>query len=161
MIRTLEYSLPEEVYDHVDLVQPTTMFARMKKQRTTFRWSAHQNLESLPTNNSIELSNGVTVDASCNTTVTVSCLKQLYNAVGVNGTANNGNGIGITGYLQQHANVQDLQLFYADERPDALGSTFNFVSVAGEQVLCQRNKSVSDISLKRWHKSSERIRSRS
>lgn len=134
MIRTLGYSLPEEVYDHVDFIQPTTMFARMKKQRTSFRWSAHQDVAPQPTNKSIELSNGVTVDASCNTTVTVSCLKQLYNAVGVNGTANNGNGIGITGYLQQHASVKDLQLFYADERPDALGSTFNFVSIAGRRV---------------------------
>ena len=132
MIRTLKYSLPEEVYDHIDLIQPTTMFARMKNQRTTFRWSAHQNVNTPPNNTAIVLTNGVTVDASCNTTVTISCLKQLYNAGGVNGTAKNGNGIGITGYLQQHANVHDLQLFYADERPDALGSSFNFVPIHGK-----------------------------
>ncbi len=40
---------------------------------------------------------GVTVDASCNTTITVSCLKQLYNAVGVVGSG--ASSIGITGYL--------------------------------------------------------------
>lgn len=42
---------------------------------------------------------GVTVDASCNTTITVSCLKQLYNAVGYVASNTPQNSIGITGYL--------------------------------------------------------------
>ena len=134
VIRTLSYSLPENVFDHVDLIQPTTMFARMKKQRTTFRWSAQQNVNPPPSNSTITLPNGVTVDASCNTTVTVSCLKQLYNAVGVNGTAGNGNSVAVTGYLEQFANIHDLQLFYAAEVPAAVGSSFNFVSVHSEHA---------------------------
>ena len=31
----------------------------------------------------------------------------------------------------QFANINDLQLFYADQRPDAVGSNFTFVSVNG------------------------------
>jgi hypothetical protein len=42
---------------------------------------------------------GVTVDASCNTTITVTCLKQLYNAVGYVPSGDSKNSIGITGYL--------------------------------------------------------------
>jgi hypothetical protein len=44
---------------------------------------------------------GVTVDASCNSTITVSCLKQLYNAVNYVPTAAHKNAIGLTGYLEQ------------------------------------------------------------
>ncbi|KAH8114716.1 tripeptidyl peptidase A [Phellopilus nigrolimitatus] len=132
-IRTLAYSVPEFIHDHVELIQPTTMFARMKKQKTTFRWSSHQEM-LLPSNGSrITLPNGVSVDASCNTTVTITCLKELYNAVGFNASATIGNQIGITGYLGQFANIADLQLFYADQRPDALNSSFKLVSVNGGQ----------------------------
>ncbi|KAL5527716.1 hypothetical protein ACEPAG_6517 [Sanghuangporus baumii] len=132
VVRTLQYSVPEQVYDHVELIQPTTMFARMKKQRTTFRWSSHQDIP--PFNHTkITLPNGISVDASCNTTVTIDCLLELYNAVGFNASGTVGNQIGITGYLEQFANVADLQLFYADQRPEALNSSFKFVSVADGQ----------------------------
>ncbi|THH05863.1 hypothetical protein EW145_g4490 [Phellinidium pouzarii] len=135
-IRTLSYSVPEHIHDHVDLIQPTTWFARMKKQKTTFRWSNQQDVVSPPVNNSkITLPSGISVDASCNTTVTITCLKQLYNAVGFNASATNGNKIGITAYLGQFANIEDLQLFYADQRPDALNTSFNFVSVNGGQNI--------------------------
>ncbi|KAH8118643.1 tripeptidyl peptidase A [Phellopilus nigrolimitatus] len=132
-IRTLAYSVPEHIYNHVELIQPTTMFSRMKKQKTTFRWSSHQEMPSPSNGSRITLPNGVSVDASCNTTVTITCLKELYNAVGFNASATIGNQIGITGYLGQFANIADLQLFYADQRPDALNSSFNFVSVNGGQ----------------------------
>lgn len=71
------------------------------------------------------------VDASCNSTITVTCLQQLYNAVGFKPSGKNGNQIGITGYLEEFANIADLQLFFADQRPDAINSTFKFVSIKG------------------------------
>lgn len=43
--------------------------------------------------------------------------------------------IGITGYLDQFANMEDLQLFYADQRPDALNSSFKVVSVNGDTEI--------------------------
>ncbi len=104
----------------------------MKKQKTTFRWSEQQTTSQVVSGSStIQLPNGVTVDASCNQTVTISCLKELYNAVGFSASAKNGNQIGITGYLGEFANNEDLQSFYADQRPDALNSSFKFVSVNG------------------------------
>lgn len=133
-IRTLQYSVPKQVFDHVELIQPTTMFSRMEKQRTTFRWSTHQDIEKQSSQQKITLPNGISVDASCNHTVTITCLKELYNAVGFKTSATNGNQISVTGYLEQFANIADLQLFYADQRPDALNSSFKFISVDG---LCQ------------------------
>lgn len=149
--------MPEDIHDHIDLIQPTTMFARMKRQRTTFRWSDSQALsETFPgasDNDKITLPNGVTVDASCNRTVTISCLKQLYNAVGFTPSGTNGNKIGITGYLGEFANNADLQMFFANQTPAAVGTTFDFVSVNGEAVRKSMPRIVTFSTLFRWPKS--------
>lgn len=44
-IRTLVYSLPEDVHEHIELIQPTTMFARMKGAEDDFPL-----VETSPTN---------------------------------------------------------------------------------------------------------------
>jgi tripeptidyl-peptidase-1 len=76
---------------------------------------------------------GVTVDLSCNETVTVECLQQLYNAVGYVPKNSKGNRIGVTGFLEQYANIEDLNTFYADQVPQAVGTSFEFISVNGEK----------------------------
>lgn len=131
MVRTTSYSLPSNLHDHVDVVQPTTMFGRFKGSESTISWpeeSEITNLENLPP--IVDKVSGALVDASCNTTITITCLQQLYNAVGFTPSSKR-NSVGITGYLEQFANIQDLQSFYADQRPDALNSSFNFISVKG------------------------------
>ncbi|KAA1473412.1 tripeptidyl peptidase A [Dentipellis sp. KUC8613] len=143
IVRTTSYSLPENVHAHVELVQPTTLFARFKGHRTTFRFSDTKTADSAPAPGTATIEDpvtGVKVDASCNTTVTITCLKELYNAVGVKTSTTNGNEIGITGYLEQFANIADLQLFYADQRPDALNSTFKTVLINGGE----NNQTVSE-----------------
>ena len=47
----------------------------------------------------IDSGTGVTVNPSCNKTITIQCLQELYNAVGVVPSATNGNSIAVTGYL--------------------------------------------------------------
>jgi tripeptidyl-peptidase-1 len=76
---------------------------------------------------------GLTVDASCNTTITITCLQQIYNAVGYTPSAGIGNSVGISGYLEDFANRADLQAFFEDQVPAAaaVNATYNFVSVAG------------------------------
>ncbi|KAF5388189.1 hypothetical protein D9615_000690 [Tricholomella constricta] len=132
IVRTTSYSLPEDLHDHIDLIQPTTMFGQFKELKSTIVFSddteapaQFKNLAPI-----VNAATGVPVDASCNATITIKCLQQLYNAVGFTPT-HAGNSIGITGYLEQFANIQDLQSFYADQRPDALGSSFEFISVKG------------------------------
>jgi tripeptidyl-peptidase-1 len=131
MVRTTTYSLPSNIHSHVDVVQPTTMFGRFKGSKSTISWPDETetiSLENLPP--IADAVSGTVVDASCNTTITISCLQQLYNAVGFT-PSSKGNSVGITGYLEENANIQDLQSFYADQRPDALGSSFEFFSVKG------------------------------
>ncbi|KAF8806308.1 subtilisin-like protein [Phlegmacium glaucopus] len=133
LVRTTSYSLPSNLHDHIDLIQPTTMFGRFKKEKSTVFPVGKDAVIVQPDLNAapvVHSSSGVTVSASCKQTITVTCLQQLYNAVGVVPTAAN-NSIGITGYLGQFANIHDLQLFYANEVPAAVGSNFTFVSVNG------------------------------
>ncbi|KAG6910783.1 hypothetical protein DXG01_007671 [Tephrocybe rancida] len=136
MVRTTRYSLPENLHRHIDLVQPTTMFGRFKRDKSTIVWLDDTVKETAPKAQSLAAAtittpSGAVVDASCNTTITIKCLQQLYNAVGFVPKQTKENSIGITGYLEEFANIQDLQSFYADQRPDALNTSFTFLSVNG------------------------------
>ncbi|KAG1891976.1 peptidase S8/S53 domain-containing protein [Suillus subluteus] len=132
IIRTMSYSLPEILHHHVDLIQPTTMFARFKAFKSTLHWTNHvQPIDSSPSGSTITGPAGNQVDASCNNTITVSCLRQLYNAMDYNTSATNGNILGITGYLNESTNNMDLQQFYQLQNPSAYGSNYTSVSING------------------------------
>ncbi|KAF8655338.1 hypothetical protein AX16_003111 [Volvariella volvacea WC 439] len=138
VVRTTSYSLPTDLHQHVDVVQPTTMFGLFKPFKSTLVWDDDSvvrpelsDAKVVTTGTVTNPQTGLTVDASCNVNITISCLQQLYNAVGYTPSAHIGNSIGITGYLEQFANIQDLQTFYSQQRPDALNSTFKFISVKG------------------------------
>ncbi|EPQ59186.1 subtilisin-like protein [Gloeophyllum trabeum ATCC 11539] len=133
IVRTTHYGLPEDVHGHVELVQPTTIFSRFRGMKTTYRLTSSNQQASDSGAASIRSASGTVVDASCNSTITITCLKELYNATGYNSSATNGNTIGITGYLEQYANFMDLQSFYAQQRPDAVNSTFKVTLINGGQ----------------------------
>jgi tripeptidyl-peptidase-1 len=110
------------------------MFGTFKKFKSTIHSISEVDASSSSQSGSLEDPvTGVTVDASCNTTITVTCLKELYNAVGYTASSKVGNSIAITGYLEENANRADLQTFFEDQVPAAaaVNSTFNFISVAG------------------------------
>ncbi|KAI0677175.1 tripeptidyl peptidase A [Trametes maxima] len=135
LVRTTAYSIPEHLDEHVELVEPTLFFSRTKSLKTSFRIHDEEAKSAVVAADtppiSIPSASGGHVDASCNKTITITCLQQLYNAVGFTPDVKHGNEIGITGYLEQFANIQDLQSFYADQRPDALNSTFKTVLING------------------------------
>ncbi|KAG6845431.1 hypothetical protein H0H87_009338 [Tephrocybe sp. NHM501043] len=132
IVRTTAYSLPEHLHGHIDVIQPTTMFGQLRGMRSTIVWSEEAEASPLAKDLApiVNAETGVTVDASCNTTITVKCLQQLYNAVGLTSHAR-GNSIGITGYLEEFANFQDLQSFYAEQVPAAVNSSFTVVPIKG------------------------------
>ena len=116
-------------------MQPTTSFGRFRKQVSTLSIIEDAPAEIQSSEGQIfDPATGVVVDASCNKTITIKCLQQLYNAVGYKPLEDGGNSIGITAYLEQYANIQDLQSFYREQRPDALNTTFKFLSVNGMLV---------------------------
>ncbi|KAH9026459.1 subtilisin-like protein [Lactarius hengduanensis] len=147
LVRTTQYSLPPHLDEHIELIQPTTVFNRAKAQRTTYHF-----IDLNPVASSQSLSakvtvpgSGVTVDASCNMTITVSCLKQLYNAVNYAPQAPDKNAIALTGYLEQFANFADLKQFYADQVPAAVNTSFDVVLINGglnNQTLAEAGSEV-------------------
>ena len=133
LVRTTKYSLPVHLDGHIDLIQPTTAFHRAKGLRTTFRFARAPH--SFAPGDKITIpGSGVTVDASCRGSITVECLKQLYNAVHYVPKAPTKNAIALTGYLNESANFADLQRFYADQVPHAMNTSFDVVLVGG--VCC-------------------------
>jgi hypothetical protein len=58
-------------------------------------------------------------------------LQQLYRTEGYVPKVPEKNSIGVTGYLEQYANEVDLKLFYEDQLPEAVNSTFKLVSING------------------------------
>ncbi|KAH9983545.1 tripeptidyl peptidase A [Russula compacta] len=132
LVRATEYSLPAHLDQHVELIQPTTAFHRARGQRTTFHFSPTSDVSSFSAETKIAISGSeVTVNASCNTTITVSCLKQLYDTVNYIPQAADKNAIALTGYLEEFANLADLQRFYEEQVPAAVNTSFNVVLVDG------------------------------
>jgi len=133
LVRTTSYSLPEYLLEHIELVQPTTMFSRFKNMRTTYSFLQKKpdTLATIPGYIHVPSAYDGRVDASCNGTITPDCLKQLYNAAGYEPAVPGENKIAVTGYLEQYANYEDLQSFYAALVPAAVNSTFSVVSING------------------------------
>ncbi|TFK43817.1 tripeptidyl peptidase A [Crucibulum laeve] len=132
IVRTTSYSLPQNLHAHVDVIQPTMIFARWTAMKSTLYWPDAEEEKSFANNllASKNVVSGSAVDASCNSSITIKCLQQLYNTVGYKPQSADKNAIGITGYLEQFANIQNLQSFYGEQLPEALNSTFKFISVS-------------------------------
>ncbi|KAJ6460107.1 tripeptidyl peptidase A [Mycena vitilis] len=135
IVRTTGYSVPKYLFEHVELIQPTTLFGTFKKLKSTIHSVSEMDQQVQAQNMPpiTDASTGITVDASCNTTVTITCLQEIYNAVGYTPSANVGNSIAIAAYLDDFANRADLQTFFEDQVPAAaaVNATYKFVSVAG------------------------------
>ncbi|KAF8592739.1 tripeptidyl peptidase A [Ramaria rubella] len=131
LVRTTSWSLPDHLHEHIDLVHPTTLFrGGLQPRATTFRLSDKAPGKAAVI--SIPSASPNAVDPSCNTTITPTCLLQLYNATQYKvQSADKGNQIAIASYLEQFANIADLQEFYHKLRPEAVGSSFKVVSING------------------------------
>ncbi|KZT01406.1 tripeptidyl peptidase A [Laetiporus sulphureus 93-53] len=135
LVRTTAYSLPENLLEHVDVIQPTTIFSRIKRMRATYRFM-DQKVDIVAASSGYipdPTASGGQVDASCNSTITPSCLLQLYNAVGYEPAVPGENKIAVTGYLEQYANLEDFKLFNEALVPAAANSAFAVVEINGGQ----------------------------
>ncbi|TFY83097.1 hypothetical protein EWM64_g908 [Hericium alpestre] len=126
--RTLSYSVPRHLEENIDIVHPTTVFDGMKDMRVTSRLSDDKIMAAASgPGTTVKGPAGQDIPASCNTTVTPTCLQALYMTEGyVPQAAEKGNRIGIAGYLKQFVNFADLQF-----RPDAVGANVTVMLVDG------------------------------
>jgi tripeptidyl-peptidase-1 len=102
VVRTLRYSLPNVLHDHVDLVTPTTYFGTTQKMKAT------SFLDDLPL--SIDVATNLNGTNPCNFNITPSCLQSLYN-IHYTPQAADKNSMGVVGFLDQVAIRTDFQVW--------------------------------------------------
>ncbi|TFY52562.1 hypothetical protein EVJ58_g9946 [Rhodofomes roseus] len=131
VVRTTSYSLPEHLHVHIDVVQPTTTFARMRGMKATYHYAdegARVVNIAQPTIPIPSAYNGQ-VNSSCNASLTPTCLRELYNIGDYTPQAADVNKIACTGYLEQYANFEDFNDFNAKYLPEAINSTFDVIYI--------------------------------
>ena len=106
IVRTLSYSVPKELYEHIDVIAPTTYFTTVKSMKVT---SFLQPVVSNMVQDTTPVPKG-TVAASCNSTITPACLRALYKTFDYEPTQTHINKLAVAGYLGEFANYADHQV---------------------------------------------------
>ncbi|EIW55947.1 subtilisin-like protein [Trametes versicolor FP-101664 SS1] len=121
MWRTLSYSVPAHLDEHLSFVYPTTQFIPPPVAPAMTRMTGLA--ARLPSKRSDQ-------STSCAEMMTPKCLQALYNIPATPATAA-GNGIAIGGSSVQVADLDDLRAFLSQERPDIGDVAFTLQSVNG------------------------------
>ncbi|KAM0463062.1 hypothetical protein ACHAPV_003188 [Trichoderma viride] len=111
-VRTLQYSVPETLADHIDLISPTTYFGTSKAMRALKLQNAASAVSPLAARQEPSSCKG-TIEFE-NRTFNVfqpDCLKTEYSVTGYKPSAKSGSRIGFGSFLNQSASSSDLALF--------------------------------------------------
>ncbi|KAJ6566546.1 family S53 protease [Mycena capillaripes] len=114
-IRTLQYSLPASLTQHVEFFHPTTIFAPPLASRPQFVAAspakrANPGSDDLP--------------GSCTSTMTPGCLQELY-GIPTTPVTQKSNTLGVAGFIDQWANQADLTVISADTFLTSLRTDIN------------------------------------
>jgi tripeptidyl-peptidase-1 len=123
-LRTLEYSVPDELMSHVNMIQPTTRFGQLHAQRSTLHSESKEKDEAFR-------SNAMSYSPDCNSVIVPSCLKDMYKVGDYKADATNGNKVGFASYLEQYSQYADLALFEKNIATNAIGQNFSVVQYNG------------------------------
>jgi tripeptidyl-peptidase-1 len=123
-LRTLEYSVPDALMSHVNMIQPTTRFGQIRANRDTL----HSQIKE--TDEAFRMA-AQSASPDCNSIITPQCLKDIYNVGDYKADSKNGNKIGFASYLEQYAQYSDLALFEKNIASYAQGQNFSVVQFNG------------------------------
>ncbi|KAJ7898518.1 family S53 protease [Mycena olivaceomarginata] len=112
-IRTLRYSIPASLTEHVEFFHPTTIFTPPLDSMPKF-------IASSPVKRAIPGSDDV--PASCASTITPACLQAFYGIPTAPATQIS-NTLGVAGFIDEWANKADLTAFLTRFRTDINSST--------------------------------------
>lgn len=118
VIRTLEYSVPRDIYPIVMLIQPTTRFGDLNTQRTL---PMEKPAAATPAD----------LAAPCGTIVTPDCLREMYGLYGTQVKPDPRNRLGISGFLEEFARHNDFHQFLDQYAPNQTNANFSVVSING------------------------------
>jgi tripeptidyl-peptidase I len=144
LIRTPEWSLPQYLHDHVDLVEPTNSFIRPLKRspRSTVKFDAlvpgeHVDYEGFSVSRANP--NDTSLAAVCDTNlVTPNCLRTLYGTVNYTQKATSQNRIAIANYLGEVNLKSDLSTYLQKYRPDVPVSATEFAQISIDNGTTQQ-----------------------
>jgi tripeptidyl-peptidase-1 len=112
-IRTTQYSVPQDLAKHIDLIHPTTFFGKTEPfapvhvnepASKTVELQKRQSQPVYPTRQP-------TIATACTRNITPACLKQLYNVGNYTPDAKSGSRVAFSSFLNQSAQHEDLRLF--------------------------------------------------
>ncbi|KGO69681.1 Peptidase S8/S53, subtilisin/kexin/sedolisin [Penicillium italicum] len=148
VLRTLQWSLPVHVYDHIDLIQPTNNFLLAQPQsryggfsppawETEHRRPTHAELveedviqrHHITAPTAEEVPPNPTVEQACNRlAISPLCLSVIYGTYGYRQQKTDQNSIAMVNFLGESSNRSDIQLFLERSRPDAAdaGAAYSF-----------------------------------
>ncbi|KAI1812867.1 subtilisin-like protein [Poronia punctata] len=121
VLRTLEYSVPDDISEHINLVQPTTRFAAVRPNHETSDriWEiSEQTLAA------------AAPEDDCDTLITPACLKKLY-GINYKADAKSGSKVAFVSYLEEYARYADFAQFEETYLPEAIGQNFTVVQYNG------------------------------
>ncbi|TVY28234.1 Tripeptidyl-peptidase sed4 [Lachnellula hyalina] len=100
-IRTTQYSVPDDIGSYVDLITPTTYLGKTVASMPRYpRPEFTKTKKDAPSKRDIA--------ASCQTSITPSCIKELYSVGNYTPDANSGSVVGFGSFLNQSALYADL-----------------------------------------------------
>jgi tripeptidyl-peptidase-1 len=105
-LRTLAYSIPGDLKSDIDLISPTTYFGKTTAQRSIKTFKSKRGSST-----TTSASSSVSVAASCQTSITPACLKELYNVGNYTPSAKHGSRVGFGSFLNESALYSDLALY--------------------------------------------------
>ncbi|TID18702.1 tripeptidyl-peptidase I [Venturia nashicola] len=144
VIRAPEWSLPADLHEHIDVVQPTTSFFRPdanakslvlgSEGHTVSWWEAHGQSFAAKTAGAVS---DRSISSICNISfTTLECVRTLYGTIDYVAKVPEKQKIGVTNYLDETTNRADIELYLKNQRPDAISAahTFELISVANGTV---------------------------
>ncbi|ODM16991.1 Tripeptidyl-peptidase sed3 [Aspergillus cristatus] len=117
-IRTLQYSVPQDIRDFIQMIQPTIKFGQFSAQEN------QPDLEPVATRFD-------DLNVNCSTTVTTKCLRRLYGIYDTEAKPDPRNKLGVSGFLDQYARYDDFRAFMRTYEPDHTDANFDVVSING------------------------------
>lgn len=142
LIRTLRYSLPREIYQHIHLIQPTTRFGRLDTYGKRRLGARH----GIPVDQPI-VATPEDLTAECGTVMRPACLRELYGLHDTRAKPDPRNRLGVSGFLDQYARHSDFHHFMQRFSPDASDANFDVVAIDGGMNLEDSPASSTEASL--------------
>ena len=157
-LRTTQYSIPDDLETHIDLITPTTYFGKTVPQipvsTVDHRLRGpipvprmdHGVRDLLPRqyNGSTNSTTNDTIDPNCATLITPTCLKEIYN-INYTPDPNSGSKIGFGSFLNESARTQDLSLFQTAQSIPQQGFSVQLINGGVNNQTISNNHGEADL----------------